>query len=295
MITVIVIVASVTAATAGVRSTWSPCGLSMLSTITPLAEQGRGHRYRATASWFVIGASLGGATLGVPAAALALAVRALHLGAGSVGVIAVAALLVAAASDRELGGFHLPVHHRQVNERWLDQFRPWVYGAGFGWQIGTGLATYIMTAAVYVVIVLGALTALPVAALSLCTLFGAVRGLCVLLGASLDSPATLQAFHRRLDALAPAARDVMVAVELVSAAAVIGAAGLPTAVWAATGGVGIAAALIGAAPLARLALLAMFGRARQGGRDRRPGQRRAAAIPRIPASSASRPVGSRAP
>ena len=38
-----------------------------------------------------------------------------------------------------LGGFILPVHHRQVNERWLDQFRPWVYGAGFGWQIGDGV------------------------------------------------------------------------------------------------------------------------------------------------------------
>ena len=55
----------------------------------------------------------------------------------------------------------LPIHRRQVNERWLDQYRPWVYGAGFGWQIGTGLSTYITTAAVYLMVVLGALTAGP--------------------------------------------------------------------------------------------------------------------------------------
>ena len=54
-----------------------------------------------------------------------------------------------------------PIHHRQVNERWLDQFRPWVYGAGFGWQIGAGLATYIKTCAVYLMIVLAALCGQP--------------------------------------------------------------------------------------------------------------------------------------
>ena len=61
------------------------------------------------------------------------------LGSSSWPRIACAAAILAAASDSRLGGFHLPFHSRQVNERWLDQFRPWVYGAGFGWQIGAGL------------------------------------------------------------------------------------------------------------------------------------------------------------
>ena len=52
---------------------------------------------------------------------------------------------ITVAAHARIGGFRLPVHYRQVNERWLDQFRPWVYGAGFGWQIGAGLATYIKT------------------------------------------------------------------------------------------------------------------------------------------------------
>ena len=57
----------VAAVAAAIRSTWSPCGLSMLSTLTPLAERSRGHRYAVTATWFVLGATLGGATLGLVA------------------------------------------------------------------------------------------------------------------------------------------------------------------------------------------------------------------------------------
>ena len=41
----LLILAIATACGAAVRSTWSPCGLSMLSTITPLTERARGHRY----------------------------------------------------------------------------------------------------------------------------------------------------------------------------------------------------------------------------------------------------------
>ena len=60
----IAVLATVTAVAAAARSTWSPCGLSMLSTITPLAEASRGRRFRSTAAWFVVGALVGGATLG---------------------------------------------------------------------------------------------------------------------------------------------------------------------------------------------------------------------------------------
>jgi len=66
------ICAGVLAVAAAVRSTWSPCGLSMLSTVTPVAERARGHRYWVTACWFLAGAVLGGATLGLVAAALAV-------------------------------------------------------------------------------------------------------------------------------------------------------------------------------------------------------------------------------
>ena len=50
---------------AAVRSTWSPCGQSMLSQITPFTERARHHRFGVTAGWFVVGSVVGGATLGV--------------------------------------------------------------------------------------------------------------------------------------------------------------------------------------------------------------------------------------
>ncbi len=201
------------AVVAAVRSTWSPCGLSMLATITPLAEHGRGHRYPTTASWFVLGSVLGGASFGAVMALLAAAVGALSPSGTELAVVAVVAGAVTAAADARIGGFRLPVHHRQVNERWLDQFRPWVYGAGFGWQIGTGLATYIKTCAVYLLIVLAALTGSPEVALLVGIVFGLVRGLAVLLGRHITSTSALADFHRRFMAADRYALAAVVACE----------------------------------------------------------------------------------
>jgi hypothetical protein len=182
---------------AAVRSTWSPCGLSMLATITPLAERGRGHRYRTTAAWFVLGSVLGGASLGAVMALLAVAVGTWGASGTTLAYVAVIAGAVTVAADAGIGGFRLPVHHRQVNERWLDQFRPWVYGVGFGWQIGAGLATYIKSCAVYLMIVLAALTGSPEVALLVGIVFGLVRGLAVYLGRHITSTTALADFHRR--------------------------------------------------------------------------------------------------
>lgn len=222
----IAVLAAVTALAAAARSTWSPCGLSMLSTITPLAETGRGRRFRRTAGWFVLGAVVGGATLGVGAALPAALVGSLHLSGTTVLVVAAGAAALAAACDARLVGLRTPGHIRQVNEDWLERYRPWVYGAGFGWQIGVGLATYIMTAAVYLTVVLAALTGRPAVAFGICCLFGLARGLAILLGARITSPTALVAFHRRFDALGePVRRAVIVvqaAVALAAASAALG-------------------------------------------------------------------------
>jgi hypothetical protein len=208
------VAAAVIAVGAAARSTWSPCGVSMLATVTPLAERGRGHRYRSTAAWFIAGGTAGGVTLGLVMTALAFGVRAANPSAGVLAVVACTIAVVAAASDSRLGGFHLPFHSRQVNERWLDQFRPWAYGAGFGWQIGAGLVTYIKTAALYLMIALAALTASPAAALAVGALFGLVRGLAVLLGRGIISPATLAAFHRRFTRAGPVVLGAVVGCEV---------------------------------------------------------------------------------
>ena len=144
----LVTLAALVAVAAAIRSTWSPCGLPMLSTITPMAERSRGRRWGLTATWFVLGAVLGGATLGLLAVLGAVVVGA--VGLSSTVALGVAAVLALVAAGMDLGiGTEMPHHRRQVDEVWLDQYRSWVYGLGFGWQIGSGLSTYIMTAAVY--------------------------------------------------------------------------------------------------------------------------------------------------
>ena len=184
----------------------------MLASITPLAEGGRAHRYRSTAVWFVTGAVLGGASFGVVIALLAEVVRVAGLGHASALAIGCVTSLLAAASDSGVGGFHLPTHHRQVNERWLDGFRPWVYGVGFGWQIGSGLATYIKTATVYLVVVVSALTGDPAVAFGIGVLFGLVRGCAVHLGRNVDTPQALSRLHQRLAIWDPRSRNVVVGV-----------------------------------------------------------------------------------
>ena len=239
MTTTLTVLALLVAATAAIRSTWSPCGLSMLSTITPFGERAKGHRYRTTVTWFVLGATLGGLTLGSVAAGLAGLVRSSGPSATDVGVCALAATLAAAVSDTGLAGFRVPVHYRQVNERWLDAYRPWVYGFGFGLQIGCGVATYITTAAVYLTVVLAALTADPVTALAVGTGFGLLRGLTVTLTRRMGSPGALLAFHRRFAASLPWAERAVLGALLVTAAVLAQSVG-PAYAGAVVAGVAVA-------------------------------------------------------
>ena len=169
---------------AAVRSTWSPCGLSMLSTITPFGERSRGHRYATTAAWYVAGAAVGGATLGALAAGLAAAVAATGVSATSAWLAGTVALAAAATAAVDAGVFGdvIPIWRRQVDDQWLVRYRSWVYGIGFGWQIGVGVATYIMTAAVFLRGGAGRHERQTRwTPLALCVLFGLARGLAVLL------------------------------------------------------------------------------------------------------------------
>jgi hypothetical protein len=245
--TTLVVVAFVGAAAAAVRSTWSPCGLSMLSAMNPLSERGRGRSFRVSAAWFVVGATAGGVTLGVGAGVLALALAAAGLSTGSALAAGTVAALVAVTSDVRLGGFHLPFHTRQVNEDWLDWYRAWVYGVGFGWQIGVGLATYIMTAAVYLLVVLAALTSDPLVAVACGAAFGFLRGLAVLLARPLTTPAAIVALQRRLDRWESPVRVGVVGVEVLAAVACAAAI---SGVWVAIG-VGLAGVAIATVGLRR--------------------------------------------
>jgi hypothetical protein len=213
---------------AAFRSTWSPCGVSMLSSVTPLSEVGRGHRYWVTVSWFLFGSIFGGITLGGVAALGAMVVAGLGLSAVAAAAVVLVAGLITLASDLGVGGFRLPANPRQVERIWLDRYRPWVYGLGFGWQLGVGVATYVMSASVYLMVVVVASTGEPWLALTVVTVFGLLRGLAVLPAATVRTPSDLGRLHRRIERLRPASRVVAVAGQIgVLMVAVVVLVGVP--------------------------------------------------------------------
>jgi hypothetical protein len=247
MQSVIFAIGVVLAFAAAVRSTWSPCGSSMLSQITPIAEAGRGNRFSRTAAWFVAGAVLGGATLGAGMAVGAAVTRALDVSAASALVVIAIAAFITAALDARVLGVAPPFLRRQVNEDWLVNYRSWVYGTGFGWQIGVGVATYIMTAAVFLMIAVGVLGGSPWLAALIAVTFGLLRGLSVLIGAPLRTNAALLAFHRRFEAWSEPVRRAVVAVQLL------------VAVFAAWIGGGLVVAIVIAIPAGAVATFALHG------------------------------------
>jgi hypothetical protein len=241
------VLAFVVAIAAAVYSTWSPCGQSMLSQLNPVSERARGQRYAVTATWFVVGALAGGATLGSAMLALAFAVEALGVevavAAGATAVIA----LLGAASDAHVLPWSPPFNRRQVNEDWLPRYRGWLYGVGFGWQIGTGVATYIMTAAVFVMIAVGALTGSPIVAFTVAIVFALARGLVVSATARFTSFDALATFHRRFHRLGPIVQRAVIAVQI--AVAIVAA----TAVWGWIGLVASAAVAVAGSLVRRTA------------------------------------------
>lgn len=246
MQTSLVVLAGVVAVASAIRSTWSPCGQSMLSTVTPLAERSRGHRFSVTATWYVAGSLLGGLTLGALAAVPA-ALLGTTIAPSTRLALALAAALAAVAAASDLGVLRLPSHCRQVNELWLNRYRPWVYGLGFGWQIGVGLATFIMTAGIYSMVALAVLTGSPLAALGIGALFGLVRGLAIVPARRITTPEALQRFHRRFDALEPGTRRAMNAVLVLVAGGAAVAAGAPARAGVAAVTVSVLAMVVGVA------------------------------------------------
>ena len=229
MSAVILLLAIPVAAISAIRGVWSPCGLSMLSSITPMTEAGRGNRFNVTAAWFVVGGIVGGLSLGLLAAGAAFGVAALSLDETTLVELAAGLAVITASIDLGVGGVELPIFKRQVNDAWLRQYRSWAYGAGFGWQIGFGIATYIMTAGVFLTIGLAVLSASPLQAVLIGLVFGLVRGSAVFIGRSATTPAALGRVHERLDAAAPAARAAAASVQVLAAAIFAGMAWHPLA------------------------------------------------------------------
>ena len=79
--------------------------------------------------------------------------------AAALALLAVAGI----AADLRLGDLRLPTVRRQVDNRWLNRYRGWVYGVGFGFQLGLGVVTVVTTSAVYLAFAAAMLSGSPAA------------------------------------------------------------------------------------------------------------------------------------
>jgi sulfite exporter TauE/SafE len=184
----------------------------MLASITPLGERGRGQRWWLTVTAHVVGSTLGGAAIGAVMGLIGLLLERSIGMAGLTILVAVVALL-GVLGDAVWNRPLLPSPHRQVNEDWLDSFRGWFYGAGFGFQLGLGVTTIITSGAVHVMLAAAALTASPVLGAVVGGVFGLARGLTVLTMAGVQMPTTLMDRHRHMQELYPTARKAAVAAQ----------------------------------------------------------------------------------
>ncbi|MBV9002182.1 MAG: hypothetical protein JO304_24210 [Solirubrobacterales bacterium] len=166
----------------------------MLASITPLGERGRHSTWGVTVTAFLLGATLAGAAAGAAVGALGSLVLP-TAGLSSAGRLAVLAGAVAVAIGLDASPRAVPGPRRQVNERWLEEYRGWVYGAGYGSQLGLGLTTVVSSAATYVAVLAAFLASGAVAGALVLGCFGAVRGLTPLVASRVRSPRELLALH----------------------------------------------------------------------------------------------------
>jgi MFS family permease len=194
----------VVAFTAGVAGTWSPCGFSMIGTISDPRR-----RVALSSAAFGVGACVGGvATFGL----LALVGAALGLRAP----LAVALVGAAAATAEVRRARIAPQIRRQVPEHWRRllplPFAAFLYGV----LLGMGFTTFVYTFALWALAALVLIVGAPLTG-ALCGLaFGVGRALPVVLLA----PIAHRALGSRLvDAMAQ--RPVMLSLVRVSAAAAL--------------------------------------------------------------------------
>lgn len=174
----------------------------MLSSIHPFGERSRNNNFWLTAVAHVLGSAIGGvalgATIGVIAWSTAFVWPADHVSRAVVLAAAAVFALIIEASGRERA---LPTRTRQVDENWIQTYRGWVYGGGFGVELGFGISTIITTTLVHLMLVAMVLTGSLSRSMVIGLTFGIVRGATVLMAWRVDSPERLRSFHRRLDGL----------------------------------------------------------------------------------------------
>jgi hypothetical protein len=95
------------------------------------------------------------------------------------------------AMDVGLGGLRLPTIHRQVNEEWMSRYRGPIFGAGFGFQLGSGVVTIVTTSAIYLTLAGELLSGNVASGALIGSVFGLARALPILTVVTVRDPARL--------------------------------------------------------------------------------------------------------
>jgi hypothetical protein len=171
----------------------------MLSSISPLGERARRARWGLTVTAYLVGSLAGGAVAGSVAAALGgLLPQSWRDSVWAVLLLALA-LLGGLVLDLRAGGHGLPSWRRQVDEAWLARYRGWVYGLGFGLQLGAGVLTIVTSSTVYAALLLAAWSGQVWVGLLIGVTFGLARALPILTLHDVQAPADLHRTFVRLD------------------------------------------------------------------------------------------------
>ncbi len=192
----------------------------MLSSISPFGERARGSRWWLTVTAYLLASAAGGATTGLLFGGAGQLLAMVLTPKAALALLAAAAL-AGTAADLGVMGLRLPSIQRQVNEDWLTTYRGWVYGAGFGYQLGLGLATIVTTSTVWLLWIAAAMSGSWVTGLLLGSVFGVVRGSLILGNAWVSEPADLRRLFTTISAHAAKVHQLAVATAALTALAAL--------------------------------------------------------------------------
>jgi hypothetical protein len=188
---VLALALAATALAAGLTSTWSPCGFSMVETIGR-PPVGRGTRAGSCAT-FALGALAGGT---VTFAGLAALGGLVHGSGGEIGSAIGVAVLLGAALGEARGVRVVPQIRRQVPEPWRRRLPLPLASALYGVLLGLGFTTFVLTLAVWALAALTFALGDPAIGLAVGLAFGAGRALPVVaIAPVLERPVALRALE----------------------------------------------------------------------------------------------------
>lgn len=191
----------------------------MLASITPLGERSRHSRFAVTLTAYTVGCTVGGGTLGLLLGGLGQAAH--TAGTPHRLYFWAAAAVLGALADLRLARLHIPTHRRQVPKHWLYTYRGWVYGAGFGLQLGAGFATIVNSSLIYLMALAAFLGGSLKAGLIIGLAFGVARAAALLPAIRVRTPPQLMRMTKLLTDLDDRTRRVAAGAAMALAIAVV--------------------------------------------------------------------------